>query len=107
VCCYFKKSSKLLATVKGFDPVSLVILSPLGTEYYLIYSLQQDFNRISVLLLLSFRVVGGLEALTAMENVESDPKTDKPKVILFHLLHQKCIIRVSSVGLCNMLYVDS
>lgn len=26
------------------------------------------------------RVVGGFEALTAMENVESDPKTDKPKV---------------------------
>uniref|UniRef100_A0A8C1GCI5 RING-type E3 ubiquitin transferase n=1 Tax=Cyprinus carpio TaxID=7962 RepID=A0A8C1GCI5_CYPCA len=25
------------------------------------------------------RVVGGLETLTAMENVESDPKTDKPK----------------------------
>uniref|UniRef100_A0A667XJ55 RING-type E3 ubiquitin transferase n=1 Tax=Myripristis murdjan TaxID=586833 RepID=A0A667XJ55_9TELE len=25
------------------------------------------------------RVVGGFEALTAMENVESDPKTDKPK----------------------------
>lgn len=29
---------------------------------------------------LSFRVVGGFETLTAMENVESDPKTDKPKV---------------------------
>lgn len=27
------------------------------------------------------RVVGGFEALTAMENVESDPKTDKPKVL--------------------------
>ena len=26
------------------------------------------------------RVVGGFEALTAMENVEADPKTDKPKV---------------------------
>lgn len=26
------------------------------------------------------RVVGGFETLTAMENVESDPKTDKPKV---------------------------
>uniref|UniRef100_A0A9J7XP24 RING-type E3 ubiquitin-protein ligase PPIL2 n=1 Tax=Cyprinus carpio carpio TaxID=630221 RepID=A0A9J7XP24_CYPCA len=26
------------------------------------------------------RVVGGLETLTAMENVESDPKTDKPKI---------------------------
>lgn len=26
------------------------------------------------------RIVGGFEALTAMENVESDPKTDKPKV---------------------------
>uniref|UniRef100_A0A8D3DTM9 RING-type E3 ubiquitin-protein ligase PPIL2 n=1 Tax=Scophthalmus maximus TaxID=52904 RepID=A0A8D3DTM9_SCOMX len=26
------------------------------------------------------RVVGGFEALTAMENVESDPKTDKPKI---------------------------
>ncbi|KAF7654340.1 hypothetical protein LDENG_00070980 [Lucifuga dentata] len=25
------------------------------------------------------RVVGGFETLTAMENVESDPKTDKPK----------------------------
>merc|ERR1719193_818293 len=25
------------------------------------------------------RVVGGFEALTAMENVESDPKSDKPK----------------------------
>lgn len=28
----------------------------------------------------SFRVVGGFETLTAMENVESDPKTDRPKV---------------------------
>lgn len=28
----------------------------------------------------SNRVVGGFEALTAMENVESDPKSDKPKV---------------------------
>lgn len=28
----------------------------------------------------SCRVVGGFEALTAMENVESNPKTDKPKV---------------------------
>uniref|UniRef100_A0AAR2LY12 RING-type E3 ubiquitin-protein ligase PPIL2 n=1 Tax=Pygocentrus nattereri TaxID=42514 RepID=A0AAR2LY12_PYGNA len=27
------------------------------------------------------RVVGGFETLTAMENVESDPKTDKPKVL--------------------------
>ena len=27
-----------------------------------------------------FRIVGGFEALTAMENVESDPKSDKPKV---------------------------
>uniref|UniRef100_A0A673WZ40 Peptidylprolyl isomerase (cyclophilin)-like 2 n=1 Tax=Salmo trutta TaxID=8032 RepID=A0A673WZ40_SALTR len=26
------------------------------------------------------RVVGGFEALTAMENIEADPKTDKPKV---------------------------
>lgn len=26
------------------------------------------------------RVVGGFETLTAMENVESDTKTDKPKV---------------------------
>lgn len=26
------------------------------------------------------RVVGGFETLTAMENVESDAKTDKPKV---------------------------
>lgn len=26
------------------------------------------------------RIVGGFEALTAMENVESDPKSDKPKV---------------------------
>ncbi|KAG7280954.1 hypothetical protein CRUP_022965 [Coryphaenoides rupestris] len=26
------------------------------------------------------RVVGGFEALTAMENVESDPKSDKPKI---------------------------
>lgn len=26
------------------------------------------------------RVVGGFETLTDMENVESDPKTDKPKV---------------------------
>lgn len=26
-------------------------------------------------------MVGGFEALTAMENVESDPKTDKPKVL--------------------------
>ncbi|XP_038838042.1 RING-type E3 ubiquitin-protein ligase PPIL2-like [Salvelinus namaycush] len=25
------------------------------------------------------RVVGGFEALTAMENIEADPKTDKPK----------------------------
>ncbi|XP_010778591.1 peptidyl-prolyl cis-trans isomerase-like 2 [Notothenia coriiceps] len=25
------------------------------------------------------RIVGGFEALTAMENVESDPKSDKPK----------------------------
>lgn len=74
-----RKCSNLLAL--EFDPVSLEILSPLGNEQYLIYSLQQDFNRISVPLLLSFRVVGGLEALTAMENVESDPKTDKPKVL--------------------------
>lgn len=29
-----------------------------------------------------YRVVGGFETLTAMENVESDPKTDRPKVIL-------------------------
>lgn len=29
-----------------------------------------------------FRVVGGFEALTAMENVDSDPKTDRPKVLL-------------------------
>uniref|UniRef100_A0A452ILA2 PPIase cyclophilin-type domain-containing protein n=1 Tax=Gopherus agassizii TaxID=38772 RepID=A0A452ILA2_9SAUR len=28
------------------------------------------------------RVVGGFEALTAMENVDSDPKTDRPKVLL-------------------------
>uniref|UniRef100_A0AAY4BSM6 PPIase cyclophilin-type domain-containing protein n=1 Tax=Denticeps clupeoides TaxID=299321 RepID=A0AAY4BSM6_9TELE len=28
------------------------------------------------------RVVGGFEALTAMENVESDTKTDRPKVLL-------------------------
>lgn len=28
----------------------------------------------------SLRVVGGFETLTAMENVESDPKTDRPKV---------------------------
>lgn len=26
------------------------------------------------------RVVGGFDTLTAMENVESDPKTDRPKV---------------------------
>lgn len=30
----------------------------------------------------SFRVVGGFETLTAMENVESDPKTDRPKVLV-------------------------
>uniref|UniRef100_A0A672ZXK6 RING-type E3 ubiquitin transferase n=1 Tax=Sphaeramia orbicularis TaxID=375764 RepID=A0A672ZXK6_9TELE len=29
--------------------------------------------------LVEIQVVGGFEALTAMENVESDPKTDKPK----------------------------
>lgn len=29
---------------------------------------------------LFFRIVGGFETLTAMENVESDPKSDKPKV---------------------------
>lgn len=32
----------------------------------------------------SFRVVGGFETLTAMENVESDPKTDRPKVRVKH-----------------------
>lgn len=32
----------------------------------------------------SFRVVGGFETLTAMENVESDPKTDRPKVCVKH-----------------------
>ena len=30
--------------------------------------------------LLCCRVVGGFDTLTAMENVESDPKTDRPKV---------------------------
>lgn len=30
------------------------------------------------------RVVGGFETLTAMENVESDPKTDRPKVRVKH-----------------------
>lgn len=29
---------------------------------------------------LYYRVVGGFDTLTAMENVESDPKTDRPKV---------------------------
>uniref|UniRef100_A0A8C1I8P1 RING-type E3 ubiquitin-protein ligase PPIL2 n=1 Tax=Cyprinus carpio TaxID=7962 RepID=A0A8C1I8P1_CYPCA len=41
------------------------------------------------------RVVGGLETLTAMENVESDPKTDKPKVqkpLISLVKHQKCTI---------------
>lgn len=39
-----------------------------------------DFN-VSIFFFSFFcRVVGGFEALTAMENVESDPKTDKPKV---------------------------
>uniref|UniRef100_A0A8B9JW22 Peptidylprolyl isomerase like 2 n=1 Tax=Astyanax mexicanus TaxID=7994 RepID=A0A8B9JW22_ASTMX len=33
------------------------------------------------------RVVGGFEALTAMENVESDPKTDRPKVPKVFLCH--------------------
>lgn len=37
----------------------------------------------------SSRVVGGFETLTAMENVESDPKTDRPKV------------RVKQPGLCR------
>lgn len=31
-------------------------------------------------LFLGYRVVGGFDTLTAMENVESDPKTDRPKV---------------------------
>lgn len=29
-------------------------------------------------------MVGGFETLTAMENVESDPKTDRPKVCVKH-----------------------
>lgn len=39
-------------------------------------------NKICFCVSLSFfcRVVGGFETLTDMENVESDPKTDKPKV---------------------------
>lgn len=37
-------------------------------------------NSRTILCCLSCRVVGGFEALTAMENVESDAKTDKPKV---------------------------
>uniref|UniRef100_A0A8C2GY71 RING-type E3 ubiquitin-protein ligase PPIL2 n=1 Tax=Cyprinus carpio TaxID=7962 RepID=A0A8C2GY71_CYPCA len=36
------------------------------------------------------RVVGGLETLTAMENVESDPKTDKPKVV-YSLFIRVCV----------------
>lgn len=32
-------------------------------------------------------MVGGFETLTAMENVESDPKTDRPKVRMKHWGH--------------------
>lgn len=37
-------------------------------------------NKESVVFYFFYRIVGGFETLTAMENVESDPKTDKPKV---------------------------
>ena len=37
------------------------------------------------------RVVGGFEALTAMENVESDPKTDKPKVRINDVYSLVCL----------------
>lgn len=47
----------------------------------------------------SFRVVGGFETLTAMENVESDPKTDRPKVCVEH--QRLCRRERTHMALCD------
>uniref|UniRef100_A0A4W3ITD8 Peptidylprolyl isomerase (cyclophilin)-like 2 n=1 Tax=Callorhinchus milii TaxID=7868 RepID=A0A4W3ITD8_CALMI len=44
------------------------------------------------------RVVGGFETLTAMENVESDPKTDLPHVSLFLISVSSIILTILSLA---------
>ncbi len=64
-----------------------VIWDPCGETRSLLLLLRAMEGRLviiengeSFVFYLCHRIVGGFETLTAMENVESDPKTDKPKV---------------------------